>query len=346
MTDPLDVLRHKGGSTEPDPAFRDALMARVRAALSIEAVVDGSQAAGGDRDDPKDAPDDDERTELEITMDTHPQGRHHRRRILVAAVGVAAALVIALVLVIRVGDDSLDPAGPGPSATATHTTPSTVVPTSTATPSTTTGPALSDVEIAESAFLTDDEVGDGFRPVLVGDAFTLDGETAAEVPECAAFLDTVFESTARPATVATQVYSKVGATFEQYVVVFPTVDGAAAMMSATADPSFPACWAPFLSATYSKTQTCCTDFSYQPSQAHSLASVGDDMVNLALEGTFTYNGDTLFDEGPTPFVRVGRAVMMFNPPSLPIAPAEGYPDAQFDAALAISVERLRTTPGL
>lgn len=352
MNDPLDVLRRDGGTTEPDPAFRARLMQSMREALRSEAPAQFDPHVESDSDGLVMRDHDDEHTELEIIMDPATPGRHRRSMIVAAAVGTAAALLVALVLVVRNGDDPVDPAAPGPSASTPVAPSSTAAPTTTVLPTTTlpptpTLPPLSDDQIAEAAFLTADEVGDGFSPTSNASGFRLYGPTASQVPECAAFLGTVFENTARPATVAARDYNKDGAGFGQYVVVFPTVDGATAMMTAVADPSFPACWALFTSDLYAKTATCCSDHSYQPSAAHPLVPVGDDMVNLAQKGTFTYLGETFVDEGPTPFVRVGRVVMTLNPPSLAtIIPGTGYPDAQFDQALAVSVARLREAQGL
>jgi hypothetical protein len=350
MNDPLDVLRRDGGATEPDPAFRARLMQRVSEALESKAIVTFDPHADSN-DDLVAANRHEKHPELEIIMDPDTSSRQRRSMVVAAAVGTAAALLVALVLVVRNGDDPVDPAAPGPSAStpvapASTAALTTIPPTTTALPATTLPPP-SDDQIAEAAFLTADEVGDDFGPSRQVDIWTLEGETAAAVPECAAFLDTVFESAARPATVAVEGYSKEGAEFEQYVVVLPTVAGARAMMSAVGDPSFPACWAPFISAIYNKTQQCCTDYSYQPAAAHTLEPVGEEMDNLALSGTISYLGETYVDEGPTPFVRVGRAVMILNPPSLAtVVPGTGYPDGQLDRAMAVSVERLRTAQGL
>lgn len=48
------------------------------------------------------------------------------------------------------------------------------------------------------------------------------------------------------------------------------------------------------------------------------------------------------EEGAYPFVRVGRAVVMFNPPaSKSLYNSPGYPDAQLDHTLQLAVAKLR-----
>ena len=93
MPDPLDVLFEHGGTTEPDPAFRVALMERVRAALTSPDVPRSAPS----KPHPQDLGDvstDGRRgvgIELEPADSQRPRERRRGRRVFRAALGVAAA---------------------------------------------------------------------------------------------------------------------------------------------------------------------------------------------------------------------------------------------------------------
>src|SRR3954451_14886189 len=81
---------------------------------------------------------------------------------------------------------------------------------------------------------------------------------------------------------------------------------------------------------------------YTPITHYPLSNVGDEMVNVALTGRLVAGTHKCPDEGAYPFVRVGRVVVMFNPPaSKSIYTTPGHPDSQLDQTLQIAVKKLR-----
>jgi hypothetical protein len=231
-----------------------------------------------------------------------------------------------------------EPADTAPAAARPTTIPLTIT-------TTTTAPPLTDAQIATVGLLSSTEVGDGYL-AEVGTAFHLQaGGAAASSPACAPFIDTVFESPSRPATVQVRPFGKVGAAMQQYIVVFPDRSAADAMIRSLADPAFPACWSAVVTEAYTGLDQSAgiTDRTPQlPAEPRPLAVVGDDMVVLSTTGSFTYAGTVYTDEGLVPFVQVGRAITWMNPSSAPaIGGGAGYPDAQLEQALAAAVAHLR-----
>jgi len=121
------------------------------------------------------------------------------------------------------------------------------------------------------------------------------------------------------------------------------------MMEGVAHPTFPACLGEYIAAAYSGVHMgadggaeCCHADPYTPITPHPLLNVGDEMVNVALTGRLVAGTHEFPDEGAYPFVRVGRVVVMFNPPaSKSIYNTPGYPDGQLDQTLQIAVKKLR-----
>jgi hypothetical protein len=120
MADPLDVLLDTGGSTEPDPAFRQELMARVGAALgdfvdSTHIVPSPSAQAEG-------------RDEVHIFEIDHrmpgDRGGRHRTRWLTLAAAVLAAIGVGLLVQLALRD-----VGEKPPIVPTTNPPQTSAPT-------------------------------------------------------------------------------------------------------------------------------------------------------------------------------------------------------------------------
>ncbi len=167
--------------------------------------------------------------------------RHRRRR---ATLAVAAAIVFSVGIGLVVGrvadDDAVDP----PAATVpVPTTPplESIPPADGAPTTTTTGAPMSMDELTSIRALmwADDYFISGFVPIdplLV----TLDGAVAQDLPACRPFLDTVFESDARPAAIRSKAFGNesLDAMVLQYVVVHPTLAQATAMLDGMQDPAF------------------------------------------------------------------------------------------------------------
>jgi hypothetical protein len=208
---------------------------------------------------------------------------------------------------------------------------------------------LTDEAIAAAGILLPSEIGGGYfdDPDNETWGFIADGPGAFD-PACTPFLGTVFESPSRPAEVRAQGYFSVGAGMEMYVVVFPDEAAAGAMMDAVADPSFPDCVAAVVSEAYdSLDPPGITERSrLSPVPARPLTEVGDEMVVLAMSGTYVVGATQYRDEGLMPFVRVGRAVFWLNPNSAPTpAGTDGYPDSLLQRAISTAVDRLAAAQG-
>jgi hypothetical protein len=158
-----------------------------------------------------------------------------RRSLLAVAAAIAASVAVGFVGSELVDDESDPPA-------QTVAPPTTVAPVTLppATTTTTDAPITMDELTAIRGLMwTDDYFIPGFEPVGP-QPVTLDGSVAAELPACQPFLDTVFESEARPATVGYKAFGNeaLDIMMFQYIVVHPTSAQAAAMLDGMQDPAF------------------------------------------------------------------------------------------------------------
>ena len=220
---------------------------------------------------------------------------------LITIVGVGAIAVIA----------ARDTATPAPADQPSS--PTTVAPTSTTAAPTTTVASLNDEEIANSTLLRAGEFVSGWD-FGGGAPFSMDGNVAAGLPACAPYVDTVFESPARPAVTDWQGFTlPPGPAFSvQYVVVLPTEAEAIDMMTAIKEPAFlhdclPAYWATF----HNTTPT-----TYIPmvegvdSEPPTLNIPADDMWVRAYDGTV--NEVPNYSRFVSATLRVGRVVTIME----------------------------------
>ena len=96
--DPFDVLLDRGGSTEPDPDFRQELMGRVRAALDDPTDSARTLSTPTAEADMKGSEDDTSIVQIDPSTPAQRRRGHRQRRAL--AVGLVAAVIVALVLVL------------------------------------------------------------------------------------------------------------------------------------------------------------------------------------------------------------------------------------------------------
>lgn len=333
----LDGLRHNGGATPPSPEFRAALLERVRTELG-DMVASNGVVGIGDEDDGQWAP-----VSLDVASPRGPRRRREGRWLFVAGTVAAAATLVVLLSVHHEPASESDAPAEGGTATVT-VAPTSNTSSSTSTTSTTVAPTP-DERIAAAGMLTASELGGGYFAQDDGPSFRLEvGGPGSDDPACAPFLGTVFESAGRPTTVRVQPYQSSGAGMQMYVVVFPDEAGARAMMASVADAAFPSCMAAVVSAAYAASDP---DVVQQrsplvPEAPRPLTPVGDDMVVLAMKGTYVLGGTQYDDEGLLPFVRVGRTVFFLNPNSAANPTSrQGYPDVLLERALAAAVDKLR-----
>jgi hypothetical protein len=208
-------------------------------------------------------------TEVTLALTPDQQPDHRWRRVLKLAAAVAV-LAAGVVLVLATADDDAErqPADRPRSATA-------------------------DRRFAAAVALTPQDWGANYTFGRWAGQFTMWRELAETLPECAPFLDTVFENPGRPATVTTAT-AATGTTVPplhwQYVVVFPDVAGAEAMMDAIHDPRYPEC-----------------DARYR-----SELTGGDPAPGSPVPPRLDLAGDDSVVLYTAPYVRAGRTVMTFD----------------------------------
>lgn len=247
-----------------------------------------------------------------MTVETE-QPEHGRRRWMLAVAASLIALVAAgVVLATRNADSSTPPSG---DSGQPRTPITTATPTTTAAP-TTTIPPLSDAQIANAVLLEDkDYDAPGFLrnwslPVR------MNAEIASEHPECAAYVDVVFDSPSRPAAIRYAAFyheiSSPAAMFE-YVVVHPDANQAQEMLDAMREPAFLGECVPEYTSTLPT--TCCDSitewfpiFVGTELDPPALDVGADDIWVRAYEGTWTDDQGVV--HGPEVFawaaVRVDR----------------------------------------
>jgi len=221
-------------------------------------------------------------------------------------------------------------------------------------PSTDVVDPLSDADIATRLLLEASEYAPGWMIVDFKD-IVLDRFRADDVPGCAVFLDTVFESPDRRAVTSYRSFldASVPVVMNQYVVVFPSADEAQAMFEATVDPTFhDQCFQPYFDlAGPADGEWCCdTEETGMPAlwgqPVESDAELGADEIAFRVDDEQFWTDDTGVEHGPESVrsvtVRVGRAVMIMETLSLDEHGNQVVTDEQFDSAVAAAVERART----
>ena len=152
----------------------------------------------------------------------------------------------------------------------------------------------------------------------------MDAEIARQFPECAKYVDTVFESSARPAVTADAQYNRLKleepAAMVEYVVVHPSADQAAAMLDSMQEPAFASECVPAYVTTMPK--QCCAELTNFfpavlaiPGKEPPKLDVGaDDIMVAASDGSWTDDQGVV--HGPEGYVwaaiRVGRVVAMIE----------------------------------
>ncbi len=237
-----------------------------------------------------------------------------------------------------------------PAATTVETGAATTTTTEAATTTSVSVNPFSDAEIATKVLLDADEYGAGWQ-LFDFKKIALDATAAAEIPGCATFIDTVFESDARPAVTAGRwFHAPPGrkAAMSQYVVVFPTDAAAEAMFAATVDPAFRSdCFVPYAKATGSPDGFCCDPTvpfpgAFWGEPVESTKTLGSSDIQFRHAGEYwtdaagTNHGVEQFDEAT---VRVGRVISVIEAIKVDEFGEPFVTDAEFDQAIATISER-------
>ncbi len=164
------------------------------------------------------------------------------------------------------------------------------MPTTSTSAAASTSAAPRDDDVAIAALLDSADVGGGF---LAGSGETFLGfyDLGAALPECAAFVDSVFHPLASATTRTRTFFKQFGAQFEQMVLVFPTADAATTLMDGVADPMYPACDVAVSTAAVNASP-CCEQAGFVSIAPPALKSVGDQQVITAVNGTYVAGGTT------------------------------------------------------
>lgn len=202
------------------------------------------------------------------------------------------------------GDDTEVAAGREPAEEAATAAPATAAPAA--------DTPTDDAALAAAAMLTPDDFGEGWSSL--GTTFPHDVELARTVPECAAFADVVFEGGSRHGASVGDLLVAGNKVVILYAIVFPTEDGAVALLDAVATPEFDACWAPFNEVASVAMGVGISAASYESLPPPELDVEADAVVVKLLDGTTTIDGTILADTCLCMFARVGRGVVMVHSP--------------------------------
>jgi hypothetical protein len=253
-------------------------------------------------------------------MTIQPDRAPSRRRWLVPiAVSMIAVLGVGVVAAVA-SRDTDTPTAPVANETVA---PTTLAPTTTPAPTTTTIPPPTDADIAAGVLLKNSEYDPQEFYIAPGVRARMDADIARQLPECAKYVDTVFESSARQAATADEFFGRLSSTepagVVEYVVVHPSADQAAAMFDAMQEPAFlDGCVPAYVS---TLPQQCCSeheawfpvDSGNQPDPPKLDVGADDTLITSTI-GTRTDEHGVV--HGPEGFawtaVRVGRVVAMIE----------------------------------
>ncbi len=347
MSDPFEILNVAHRRVEPDSAFRASLMDALSDAFDEEAEIVAPIGTGV------------------VALVDHVEASmvEHRRRRALPLLVAAAAVIVAVGSIVLVRLRPAEPVEPAtqprqPAATTVPTAPTSASPSSTTT-STTSPPGatsvpfdpVGDATIAESILLEAEEYAPNVD-VIDNKDVVLDRTLAADIPGCAVFLDTVFESPDRQAVTSWRTfYSPLPALLFEYVVVFPSEQAAQAMFDSLAEPTFgDACFQPYLDLLAERHGDFCCDVEVaippplKGKPIDSAESFGADEIAFRLaQGEYYTNSDGL--HGPEDFleatVRVGRAVVIVEAITTDQSGNTVIDEDQFHAAIATSVTKAR-----
>jgi hypothetical protein len=261
--------------------------------------------------------------------------RRHRSR---AAVRRGVALATVVLLSAGCGSGSSTANGAGAAASdVPATTAGPTVETEVTTPEVTTADATSDGRLAEDALLTPVDLGEPW--VDGGFVYPNSAELARTVPTCTAFTELVFAGGARhgEGISGAWINPENGGALLSYVVVFPTVADATAMMEAVKAAAFEECWNDFNVAAMLDLVPDLSEASYATVTPPDLTIDADDYTVEAMDGFDVIGGNKVADSCICVFAQVGRAIVEIHSAADVFEPAERSRMAQ------VAIDKLRAT---
>jgi hypothetical protein len=211
---------------------------------------------------------------------------------------VTRALLLATLVLAACGSDSDDTTSSGSTSTSTTTT---VASSST---------AAEDQALAAHALLAPDDLPDGgWAEGPPEGVFPNSAELASTVPSCADYVDVVFEGGSEHGEGKSGILGRGDQVLFTYVVVFPTDEGAIAMMDAVSEPAFDECWVDFNEAAALAMPFGIEAASYTEQEPPDVTVSADDVNVEHMGGTITVGGSELTDSCVCVFARSGRGVV-------------------------------------
>jgi hypothetical protein len=174
----------------------------------------------------------------------------------------------------------------------------------------TAGPTPDERTTARAALLQPVDIGEGWQDLGPANAFPMTAELAASVPNCAPFVDVVFEGNTG-AWASTALGRNMDIAFTS-VTVFHTDAEAAAMVAATATPEFDQCWSDFNEVAAVALPFGIESASYESVEPPDIELGGDSSSLHALDGTFTLGSSKVPDTCVCAFVQQGRTVVALH----------------------------------
>lgn len=196
-----------------------------------------------------------------------------------------------------------------------------------------------DQALAEAALLVPGDVGDGWERLNAELNFPNDAELARTVAECADYAELVFAGGDRHGVGTSAALSAGEDIVFTYVVVFPTVEAAAAMLAAVSEPGFDSCWARFNDVAVPEMPFGVEEATYEPLPPPVLDFTADASTVKFLDGSVTIGGDSIPDTCVCAFAQVGRGVVEVHS-AAPVFDLERRADV-----IQAAVDRLRANLG-
>lgn len=200
-------------------------------------------------------------------------------------------------------------------------------------------PVADDGALATAALLTADDIGDGWEQMSSEFDFPNSAELARTVPECEQFAELVFDGGEQHGAGASEALGSGEDLVFTYVVVFPTVKEASAMLDAVDSTAFDTCWARFNDVAVTEFPFGIESGTYASHEPPQLSLTAHDSTVKYLDGSFVMAGDTIPDTCVCVFAQVGRGIVEFH------SPAPIFDPARRSEVVQAAIDRLQTTLG-
>ena len=196
-----------------------------------------------------------------------------------------------------------------------------------------------DGALASAALLTADDLGDGWEAMGPEFDFPNSAELARTVAECEQFSELVFQGGEQHGAGASEALASGENLVFAYVVVFPTVEEASAMLDAVDSAAFDTCWARFNDVAVTEFPFGIESGTYASHEPPELSFTAHDSTVKYLDGSYVIAGDTIPDTCVCVFAQVGRGIVEVH------SAAPVFDPARRSEAVQTAIDRLQTTLG-